>query len=149
MFRNVFMGCLVVFSKRSYLGSCTLDYGTTVCKPNRGQRVADYYTRMPKSAGSYFCCVRSTSLQFAVVGFRCMVQGSFPSTFVIQCQACLQGNASRSHRPFLCQFSCLLPAHYAWVCSSTLQNSILHLWASKPIHIEGLLDVVIACTHQS
>ena len=54
MFRNVFMGCLVVFSKRSYLGSCTLDHRATVCTPNLGQRVADYYTRMPKSAGWSF-----------------------------------------------------------------------------------------------
>ena len=38
------MGCLVVFSKRSYLGSCTLDHRTTVCNPNRGQRVAGYST---------------------------------------------------------------------------------------------------------
>ena len=124
------MACLVVFSKRSYLGSCTLDYGTTVCNPNCGQRVADDYARVPESAGWSFCCLRSTSpkpeglsnVQFALVVFRCVMQGSFPSAFVIQCQACLQGNASHSHRPFLCQFSCLLPAHYAWVCPSTLQN---------------------------
>ena len=129
------MGCLVVFSKRRYLGSCTLDLRTTVCNPNRGQRVADNYTRVPKSAGWSFCCVRSTSpkperlsnVQFTLVVFRCMVQSSFPSAFLIQCQACLQGNASHSHRPFLCQFSCLLPAHYPQVYSSTLQNSIFHL----------------------
>ena len=54
MFRDVFMGCLVVFSKRSYLGSCTLDHRSTVCNSNRGQRVADYYTRVPKSAGFFF-----------------------------------------------------------------------------------------------
>ena len=35
------------------------DHRTAVCNPNRGQRVADYYTRVPKSAGCFFCCVRS------------------------------------------------------------------------------------------
>ena len=81
MFRDVFVGCLVVFSTRSYLASCTRDYGTTVCNPNRGHRVADYYTWVPKSAGWSFCCVRSMSpkperlsnVQFALVVFRCVV----------------------------------------------------------------------------
>ena len=101
VFRNVFMGCLVVFSKRPYLGPCTLDFRTTVCNPNRGQRVADYYTQVPNSAGRFFFfCVRSTSpkpqrlsnVQFALVVFRSVVvQGSFPSTLVIQCQAWLVG----------------------------------------------------------
>ena len=54
MFRTVFMGCLVVFSKRSYLGSCTLDNGTTIRNPNCGQRVADDYARVPQNAGWFF-----------------------------------------------------------------------------------------------
>ena len=42
------------FVKLSYLGSCTLDYGTTVCNPNCGQRVADDYAWVPKSGGWFF-----------------------------------------------------------------------------------------------
>ena len=55
------MGCLVVFSKRSYLGLCALGHGTTIGNPNCGQRVADDHARVPESAGWSFCCVRSTS----------------------------------------------------------------------------------------
>ena len=145
------MGCLVDFSKRSYLGSCTLDHGTAVGNPNCGQSGADYCTRVPKSAGWSFCCFRSTSpeperlsnAQFALAVFRCVVQSSFPLAFVIQCQACLQGNASHGHRSFLCQFSCLLPAHYAQVCSSTLQNSIFHV--RRILAENTLLRTITSC----
>ena len=36
------------------LGSCTHDYGTTVCNPNCGQRVADDYARVPRSSVFFF-----------------------------------------------------------------------------------------------
>ena len=49
-------------------------------------------------------------MQFALVVFRSVVQGSFPATFVVQGLTCLEGKASHSHRPFLCQFSGLLLA---------------------------------------
>ena len=58
------MGCLVVFSKRSYLGSCTLDYGTTVCNPNRGQRVAE---GAKKTLVGLFAAFASTSPKPEVV----------------------------------------------------------------------------------
>ena len=104
--------------------------------PNCGQRVADDHAAVPSNVCWFLGCIRSTSpkpeelsnMQFALVVFRCVVQGSFPSTFVVQGQTCLQGDESPSHRPFMCKFSCLLPAHYTWACSSTLQNGIFHLW---------------------
>ena len=70
-------------------------------------------------------------LKSDVWSFCFVVKGSFPSTFMIQ-----WGNASHSHQSFLNQFSCLLPAHYAKVCSSTLQNGIFHL---RRISAENML----------
>ena len=60
--------------------------------------------------------------------FRCMVQGSIPAAFVVQGQGCLEGKASHSHRPFMCQFPCLLPADDPQIGSSAFQNGIFHLW---------------------
>ena len=53
-------------------------------------------------------------MQFALVVFRSVVQGSFPSTLVIQCQACLWGNASHSHRPFLSSIGARFLAKTRW-----------------------------------
>ena len=136
VFRDVFMGRLVILVKRSHLRPCTLDNGTAVGNRNCGQRVADDHARVPKSVYWFLGCIPSTSpepkglsnMQFALRVFRCVAQGSFPAAFVIQGQACLEGKASHSHPPFLCHFSCLLPCHDLQVYSSAFQNTIFHLW---------------------
>ena len=87
VFRDVFVGRLINFVKRSHLRFCTLDYGTAVGNPDCGQRVADDNAGVPKSVCWFLDCIRSTSpepkglsnMQFALVVFRCMAQGSFSS----------------------------------------------------------------------
>ena len=49
VFRDVFMGRLVILVKRSHLRSCTLHHGTAAGNPNCGQRVADDNAPVPKS----------------------------------------------------------------------------------------------------
>ena len=89
VFRDAFTGCLVVFVEQSHLTK-EPRYAIQIVA-----NVADDYTPVPKSA--FFRCIRATSskpeelsnVHFTLVVFRCVVQGSFPLTFVIQCQACL------------------------------------------------------------
>ena len=60
-----------------------------------------------------------------------------------QGQACLKGDASQSHRPFLCQFNCLLLADDPWVGLSALENG--HLWVVSAEYtlVAGTVSTVV------
>ena len=131
------MGRLINFVKRSHLRFCTLDYGTAVGNPNCGQRVADDNARVPKSICWFLGCIRSTlsepkvlsNMQFTLVVFRCMAQGSL-SSGVCWSKARLAWKARRLiviDRSCVSSPACCLLTTPR-VCAPAFPNGILHLW---------------------
>ena len=66
------------------------------------------------------------NMQFALVVFRSVVQGSFPATSAVRGENWLEGKSSSVIDRFLCQFSFLLPAHLPSVGEFCRKRADMH-----------------------